>query len=160
MISQHQTQMAITSALNSINIGFNICQAILQKMAKNIAGLTITMTPLVGVIVEVNIFLRPGRNHVGNWWKLVSKFNNKFCSWEIQLKLHIRINRMRSLHAKINQEVPDSEGEASTRNHHTKCSKDYRTLLTIKWSKYQTNSSTLKEPTSKKEKLNSLPLDF
>ena len=72
--------MAITSAINSINIGFNICQAILQKMAKNIAGLTITVTPLVGVIVEVNIFLRPGRSHVGNWQKVVSKFKNKFCS--------------------------------------------------------------------------------
>ena len=48
-------------------IGYNICQSILQKLTKNIAGLTITVTPPVGVIVEVNIFLRPGRSHVGNW---------------------------------------------------------------------------------------------
>ena len=72
--------MAITSAIKSINVGYNICQVILQKFTKNIAGLTITVTPSVGVIVEVNIFLRPGRSHVGKWQKLVSKFKNKFCS--------------------------------------------------------------------------------
>ena len=42
----------------------------------------------VGEIVEVNIFLRPGRSHVGNWWKLVSNPKIKFCSWEIQLITH------------------------------------------------------------------------
>ena len=47
--------MAITSAINSINVGYNICQLILQKLPKNIAGLTINVTPPVGVIVEVNI---------------------------------------------------------------------------------------------------------
>ena len=39
------------------------------------------MTPPVGEIVEVNIFLRL---HVGNWQKLVSN-PIKFCSREIQL---------------------------------------------------------------------------
>ena len=29
------------------------------------------MTQPVGEIVEVNIFLRPRRSHVGNWQKLV-----------------------------------------------------------------------------------------
>ena len=36
------------------------------KYVQKIAGLTITVTPPVGEIVEVNIFLRPGRSHVGN----------------------------------------------------------------------------------------------
>ena len=27
----------------------------------------VIVTPPVGEIVEVNIFLRPGRSHVGNW---------------------------------------------------------------------------------------------
>ena len=80
--------MAITSGINSINVGYNICQLILQKLPKNIAGLTITVPPPVGVIVEVNIFLRPGRSLVGNWQKLVSKFKNKFCSWEIHMIIH------------------------------------------------------------------------
>ena len=40
-------------------------------MFKKFEGLAITVTPPVGVIVEVNIFLRPGRSHVGNWQKLV-----------------------------------------------------------------------------------------
>ena len=48
--------MAITSAIKPINVGYNIWQVILQKLPKNIAGLTITVTPPVGVIVEVNIF--------------------------------------------------------------------------------------------------------
>ena len=51
----------------------------LQKCPK-IAGLTITVTPPVGEIVEVNIFLRPGRSHVGNWQMLVSNPKFKFCS--------------------------------------------------------------------------------
>ena len=43
--------MAITSAIKPINVGYNIWQVILQKLPKNIAGLTITVTPPVGVIV-------------------------------------------------------------------------------------------------------------
>ena len=70
----------VRPAMGVINIGYNICQARFIKNVQKIAGLTITVTPPVGEIVEVNIFLRPGRSHVGNWQKLASKFKNKFCS--------------------------------------------------------------------------------
>ena len=49
------------------HIGHNSCQCNYHKNVQKIAGLTITVTPPVGKIVEVNIFLRPGRSHVGNW---------------------------------------------------------------------------------------------
>ena len=54
--------------------------AFITKNVQKIAGLTITVTPPVSEIAEVNIFLRPGRSHVGNWQKLVSDQKIKFCS--------------------------------------------------------------------------------
>ena len=80
--------MATTSAIQSINIGYNICQSNHYKNVQKIAGLTITVTSPVGEIVKVNIFLRPGRSHVGNWQKLASNPKIKFYSWEMQLITH------------------------------------------------------------------------
>ena len=62
MKTQHQIQMAITSAIKPINIGYNIWQVILQKLPKNIAGLTITVTPPVGVIDLEEAMLETGES--------------------------------------------------------------------------------------------------
>ena len=51
-----------------------------MMMSKKLQVSPLTGTPPVGEIVEVNIFLRPGGSHVGNWQKLVSNPKIKFCS--------------------------------------------------------------------------------
>ena len=51
-------------------------------------------------MLEVDIFLRPGRSHVRYWWKLVCHQIKVLFFWEYH-QAYIKSNRMRNIHAKF-----------------------------------------------------------